>query len=124
MDVNTVALTGRLTKDPELEHTKGGTAVTRLRIAIQRTRGPEAEDRGATFWTVQVWKGTAEAACKYLKKGSRVAIEGFLDHDEWEKDGAPRQMHYVVAKPMGVKFLDPAPKSDEESEQEPLPEAA
>jgi single-strand DNA-binding protein len=125
-DMNTIALTGRLTKDPELRATNGGTAVTTLRVAIQRPNGPEAQDRGAAFIDVEAWKGTAEACCKFLKKGSRVAVEGFLEQDEWKKDGASRQRHYVVAKPGGIQFLDgartaPEAERDEAPAEDPEP---
>jgi single-strand DNA-binding protein len=124
-DLNTSAFTGRLTRQPELKRTTGGTAYAWARVAVQRPHGPEGEDRGAAFFDVKVWSGTAEALCSYTDKGSRIAVEGRLELDEWEKDGQIRQRVYVLANPGGVQFLDPKEDSTEEkSEPEELPAAA
>lgn len=120
--MNTVGIICRLTHDPELRHTKGGTPVADLRVAIPRKR-VEGEDKGASFWTVRAWAGTAEAVCKYQKKGNKIAVDGYLDQDEWEKDGVPHQRNYIVAEPGGIEFLDRPADSSKPSETEPEPEA-
>src|SRR6201992_1542605 len=107
-NVNVVVITGNLTKDPELRHTGGGTAVCELRVAVnsRRKNGQtgEWEDK-PNFFDVTVWGAQGENCANYLAKGRPVAIEGRLDWREWEaKDGGgKRQAVQIVANT--VQFL-------------------
>ena len=108
--MNQVSLTGRLCSDPEV-HDRGGTQVGRLRLAVQRQRTKDGEDRGADFVDVTVFNNQAEVCKQYLAKGRRVAIEGRLQHSEWQvEDGSRRQKLEVIAR--SVEFLD-APRSEQ-----------
>jgi single-strand DNA-binding protein len=111
-DINQVALTARLTLDPELRSTPNGTPVATLRIAIQRPG-----DRGAAFYDVEVWGKLAESCTEFLAKGSRVGLTGRLEHQEWSgDDGRPRQRNYVVAEQ--VNFLDRPAKAERDGSHE------
>ena len=110
-DINSVTFTGRLTADPELRTTGSGRSVGRMRIAIQRPNGKDGADRGAAFFDLEVWNGLAESCARYLGKGKRVAVTGYLEHQQWTDDhDRSRQRNYVVAE--RVKFLDPAPEAE------------
>jgi single-strand DNA-binding protein len=112
--MNQVSLTGRLTSDPEV-HDRNGTQVGRLRLAVQRARTKDGEDRGADYVDVTVFNNQAEVCNKYLAKGRRVAIEGRLQHSEWQaEDGSRRQKLEVVAR--SVEFLDSPRREDAEPE--------
>ncbi|HVY78614.1 MAG TPA: single-stranded DNA-binding protein [Solirubrobacterales bacterium] len=106
--MNVVVITGNLTKDPELRHTGGGTAVCELRVAVnsRRKNGQtgEWEDK-PNFFDVVVWGAQGENCATYLSKGRPVAVEGRLDWSEWEaKDGSgKRQKVQIVAN--SVQFL-------------------
>jgi single-strand DNA-binding protein len=116
--MNAVQIVARLTTAPTVEE-RGGTQVGRLRLAVQRQRGKDGEDRGADFIDVTVFGHQAETCAKYLAKGRRVAVEGHLRHSEWEaEDGSRRQKLEVIAR--SVEFLD-APRS---AQSEPEPAAA
>jgi single-strand DNA-binding protein len=65
-------LVGNLGQDPELRFLEDGTAVTSLSVAVNKKRG---EQRTTTWYRVSVWNGSAENACKFLKKGSKVLVE-------------------------------------------------
>lgn len=120
-DMNVVTMTARLTKDPELRQTRSEHSVSTLRVAIQRPTSRDGEDRGAVFYDVEVWNGTAENCVRYLSKGSRVGIVGRLELDQWKDEhDVPRQRSYVVANQ--VNFLDPPPENGERAETEPEPE--
>ena len=107
--MNAVQIVARLTTAPTVEE-RGGTQVGRLRLAVQRQRGKDGEDRGADFIDVTVFGRQAETCAKYLAKGRRVAVEGHLHHSEWEaEDGSRRQKLEVIAR--SVEFLD-APRSE------------
>ncbi len=103
--MNSVNLTGRLTADPIARTTKGDTTVCDMRLAIQRRRGREGDDRGAVFVDVTTFGRVAENCGEYLAKGRQVAITGRLELDEWEgQDGETRRKHKIVAEQ--VEFLD------------------
>jgi len=102
--MNSITLTGRLTADPELRTTHSATAVTDFRLAVQRRRGRNGEDRGAVYVDVVSFGGLAESCAQYLEKGRQVAVSGRLELDEWETDaGERRSRHKVVADE--VEFL-------------------
>lgn len=107
-NINVVVITGNLTKDPDLRHTGGGTAVCELRVAVnsRRKNGQtgEWEDK-PNYFDVVVWGAQGENCATYLSKGRPVAVEGRLDWSEWEaKDGSgKRQKVQIVAN--AVQFL-------------------
>jgi single-strand DNA-binding protein len=87
---NRVALAGRLVADPDLRETASGKHVCRMRVATNDTRE-------AQFHDVVAWEDLADAS-KALRKGSVVAIEGRLQHRNWEAaDGSTRYATEVVA---------------------------
>ena len=107
-NMNVVVITGNLTRDPELRHTGGGTAVCELRVAVNSRRkdGQTGEwvDK-PNYFNVTVWGAQGENCANYLSKGRPVAVEGRLDWREWEaKDGSgKRQAVQIVANT--VQFL-------------------
>jgi single-strand DNA-binding protein len=107
-NVNVVVITGNLTRDPELRHTGGGTAVCELRVAVNSRRkdGQTGEwvDK-PNYFDVKVWGAQGENCATYLSKGRPVAVEGRLDWREWEaKDGSgKRQKVEIIAN--SVQFL-------------------
>ena len=108
--MNSITLTGRLTADPDVRDTDAGMAISQFRLAVQRRRSRDGEDRGAVYIDVVTFDGLAKVCGQYLTKGRRVAVTGRLELDEWEKDGQRRQRHKVVADT--VEFLDSAPAQD------------
>jgi len=126
-NVNVVVITGNLTKDPELRHTPGGTAVCDLRVAVngrRKDRGGDWVDK-PNYFNVVVWGARGKAAAEHLGKGSPVAVEGRLDWREYEaKDGGgTRQVVEIIAE--AVQFLGSSKPSQEAvaSEEEPEAEA-
>lgn len=105
-DTNVAVLVGRLTRDPEVRHTGGGTSVANLRLAVT-SRGKD--DAGEwvdrpNYFDVVVFGRLADNADKYLVKGSRVGVTGRLEWREWDgKDGGKRQAVQVVAS--DVQYL-------------------
>ncbi len=105
-NINSVILQGRLTRDPELRYTPGGTAVCDLSLAVNRYYRDDNNERQeeTLFAPVTVWQRQAENCSEYLEKGSQVIIEGRLKMDEWENDdGESRSQLKVVAQ--NVQFL-------------------
>lgn len=87
-DINNVVIVGRLTRDAELKYTTGGTAVSKLGIAVNKRKkqGDEWKEE-ASFFDVTLWGKMAEGLNQYLVKGKQIAIEGELELERWEKDG-------------------------------------
>jgi single-strand DNA-binding protein len=117
--VNRVVLLGNLTRDPELRHTQGGTAICELRLAVNdREKGSDGEWRDrAGYYDIIVWGKQAENCAQYLTKGRAIALDGKLRFEEWEKDGQRRSRVKIVAD--NVQFIsdrrgqdDGAPQSD------------
>jgi single-strand DNA-binding protein len=107
-NINRVVLVGNLTRDPELRHTGGGTAVCSLRIAVNTRRKDGATGEWTekpNYFDITVWGNQGENCAQYLSKGRPVGIDGRLEWREWEAtDGSgKRQAVEVVAE--SVQFL-------------------
>lgn len=87
--MNKVILIGRLTADPELRHTQSGTAVCRYRLAVDRPFKKEGQ-QNVDFLNCLTWNKNAEFASRYLRKGTKIAVEGHIKTDSFEKDGVKR----------------------------------
>ncbi len=126
--INKVILIGNVGADPEVRTLENGTKVARLRVAtterifIRETQ----ERRDHTEWhSVTLWRGLADVADKYIRKGSQVYIEGKIRSREWE-DPATHTKRYgieIVADVMnmlGRRSDTPAPAP---SAPQPVPAA-
>jgi len=92
--LNKIQLIGYLASDPQLkQNTKGGKAP--VEITLVTTDGTK-EYQHANFHLVVLWGANADNALKYLKKGSRVFVEGTLDYSEYKKDGVKIKAAKVV----------------------------
>ncbi|WP_210461994.1 MULTISPECIES: single-stranded DNA-binding protein [Rufibacter] len=101
--INKVILIGNLGKDPEVRHLEGGVAVARFPLATSETFKDKNGDRQErTEWhNIVVWRGLAEVAEKYLKKGQSVYIEGRIRTNSYQdKDGVQRYSTEIVADNM------------------------
>ncbi|MHA6249793.1 single-stranded DNA-binding protein [Pontibacter sp. CAU 1760] len=101
--VNKVILIGNLGKDPEVRHLEGGVAVARFPMATSETfKDKTGQRQERTEWhNIVVWRGLAEVAEKYLKKGNSVYIEGRLRTNNYQdKDGIQRYSTEIVADNM------------------------
>lgn len=101
--VNKAIIVGRLGKDPEVRHLENGTAVTSFPVATSEVFKDRntGERKEITEWhNVVLWRGLAEVAEKYLKKGDMVYIEGRLRTRSWEKEGVTRYTTEIVGDNM------------------------
>jgi single-strand DNA-binding protein len=104
-NTNRVILVGRLTRDPELRALPSGSTVCSLRVACNGLRkdGDGYQER-PNYFDVSVFGPQGENVERYLRKGSRLAIDGRLEWREWETGDAKRQSVSVIAE--SVEFLD------------------
>lgn len=102
---NRVILLGRLTRDPELRYTGGGTAVCTLSVAVNRRvkKGDNWEDE-ASFFDVVTFGKTAENSAQYLAKGRQLLVEGELVQRRWEsQEGQKRSKVEIQAT--NIQFI-------------------
>lgn len=112
--MNRVTLIGRLTKDPETRMTGGGTTVASLRIAVNRPPR-NGEQQAPHYFSVVAYGKLADVVGEHLESGREVAIDGRLEHREWEHDGAKRSIVEIVATE--IDFLRPAAAKDKADTQ-------
>ena len=101
--VNKVILVGNLGKDPEVKYLDSGVAVANFSLATtENYKNKEGERVSQTEWhNIVLWRGLAEVAEKWLKKGSSVYIEGKIKTRKWEdKDGNTRYNTEILADNM------------------------
>lgn len=98
--MNSVNISGNLTRDPELRQTQGGTAVLTFGVAVpDRRKNPQTgewEDV-PNFVDVTVFGNYASGLHPHISKGSKVAISGRLRWSQWERDGQKRSKLEVIA---------------------------
>lgn len=99
---NKVILVGNLTREIELRYTPSGVAVASTGMAINRryTQNGEKKDE-VCFVDITFFNRSAEIANQYLKKGSKILVDGRLKLDNWvDNSGAKRSKHSVVVESM------------------------
>ncbi|HEX5434146.1 MAG TPA: single-stranded DNA-binding protein, partial [Candidatus Angelobacter sp.] len=84
--MNKVILLGNLGKDPEIKYTPSGTPVARFSLATnERYKDKSGEWQERTEWhNIVAWQRLAEIVGEYVKKGSKLYIEGRLQTSSWE----------------------------------------
>ena len=108
--MNTVAITGRFTADPELRFTSGtGKAVATVRVALN----DQGRDK-AVFVDLESWEKTAEFIAEYGTKGRLFEATARLALDQWtDAEGGQHSKHYLVTGPYQFRFLDKVTGTDE-----------
>ena len=101
---NKVILLGNLTRDVEMRHTQGGTAIGKLGMAVNRRYTQNGETKESTcFVDLTAWGRQAEILSQYTSKGSQLFIEGRLEYSTWEsKEGGKRSKLEVGARASAV----------------------
>ena len=105
--MNIVTLIGNLATDVDLREIAPDKKVASFLLAVDRA----SKDGGADFVNVCAWDRQAELCAEYLRKGRRVAVDGWLKSRSWEEEGKRRTAIEVVAR--RVEFLG-GPRSEEE----------
>ena len=99
---NKVILVGNLTRDIELRYSQSGMGIANTAIATSRkfTSNGEKKDE-VCFVDITFFARSAEIANQYLRKGSKILVEGRLNFDQWvDQNGQKRSKHSVVVETM------------------------
>ena len=114
--MNKVTLSGRLTKDPVVRYTPSGKAYARASIAVDR----RTKEKTADFFNLVAWEKTAEIMEKYLKKGSKILVDGRLQFSQYEdKDGTKKSNVDVIVD--SFEFMDAKSQDSKSSGNAPTP---
>ena len=99
MDLNSVILIGRLTRDAELKTLPSGTAISKMSIAVnyRKKNGQQWQDE-ANFFDVTLFGKQAESLNQYLLKGKQIAVIGELRQERWQQNGVNQSKVGIVAQ--------------------------
>lgn len=103
--MNNIAISGRLTRDPETVSMQDGNKYSKFSLAVDR---PYQKDK-TDFIDVIAWNKTAELVERYLIKGRQVIVQGSLQIDTYERDGVKRTKAVVRAE--RVEFIGTNPNT-------------
>lgn len=119
MSVNKVILVGNVGNDPEIRHLDQDVKVARFRMATSESyRAKNGERVESTEWhNIVLWRGLAGVVEQYVKKGSRLFIEGKITYRQYEKDGETKYFTEIVANNMVM--LDSKSDSQREHQESP-----
>ena len=100
-NINSVTVSGNLTRDPEYKQVSEGFGVAKLGIAVNRQRKDKDGDGyidEVSFFDIEVLgEGYAKLVSRKLKKGDSATVQGRLEQQRWEKDGEARSKVVIIA---------------------------
>lgn len=132
MNLNKAMIIGNLTRDPEVKNTPTGQTVASFSVATNLiwTDASGQKKEKVEFHNVVAWRRLAEICGQYLKKGSKVYIEGRIQTRDWVgQDGVKRYRTEIVAENMimlgggGGGFSAPMPNQPSTQEEQPAAES-
>ncbi len=118
--MNKAILIGRLTRDPEVRYTDGGTSIARLTLAVDR-RYKQEGGQTADFISCIAFGKTAEFIERYFKQGSKIAADGRIQTGSYtNKDGVKvyttdvviENVEFAESKSSGTHQYEPSPYGD------------
>ncbi len=124
--INKVILVGNLGKDPEVRYLDNGVAVANFSLATTESyKNKQGERVSQTEWhNIVLWRGLAEVAEKWLKKGASIYIEGKIRTKKWEdKEGNTRYNTEILADNMTMLGGKPISESADVKEDSESAEA-
>lgn len=119
MSINSVAISGNLTRDPELRSKDGETGTLRFSIAVNdRRRNPQTGDWEdvPNYVDCAIFGKRAVSVERYLAKGSKVSILGKLRQEKWQKDGKNFSRITVVCDE--IEFMSQSQKQKQKPREE------
>lgn len=119
MSFNKIILVGNLTRDIELRYSQGGMGIAKTAIATTRKFTKDGEKKEEVcFVDIVFFARSAEVANQYLRKGSKILVEGRLNFEQWaDQDGKKRSKHSVTVETM--QMLDSKGDNQGQSQAQP-----
>jgi len=122
--INKVILVGHLGKDPDVQYLEGNICLAKFPLATSDSYKDKSGNKiDQTEWhNIVLWRGLAEIAEKYVRKGSFVYLEGKIETRSYEKDGVTKYYTQIVGR--NLMMLDKKGESPIESEPKDIAEQA
>lgn len=125
---NSVRLIGNLGEAPQLKYAQNGTAIARFSLATtRRFKDKDGQKQEDTSWhRVVAFGKTAELAGEYLSKGSKIAVEGRLKYEQYEKDGVTKYSTDIIIEQMTFlsgKREEGGQRNERQQQQQPQRQA-
>jgi len=122
-NLNVLVIEGCITKAAELKKTANGKSFCVFTLVVNRDhKSGENWEEHASFFNISLWGTKAEKTSQYLKKGMRVAIEGYLEQSRWaDTDGTNKSR--IDIRVVNLRFLSKIIKTDQQKTQGALDEA-
>lgn len=114
--MNSVQLTGNLTRDPESTFTPNGKQVTKVGIAVQSLRKDAEGNYEVDFFNLVAWESKAKFLQDYCTKGQKIGIAGRIENRRWEDAEGNKHTTFSIIV-TEIENLTPRPK---ETEGEPV----
>jgi single-strand DNA-binding protein len=113
MSLNKVMLIGNVGRDPEVRHLSGDSSVARFPLATsEKFKNRNGELQEQTEWhNVVCWRGLAELSEKYIRKGSRLYIEGRIRTNSWTDKNTEEKKYSTEIIADSLIFLDSKPQN-------------
>ncbi len=107
--LNRAQIIGHLTEDPQIRQTPSGQAVGDLNIVTKASfsTGSGKTQQSSSYHNVVVWRGLADIAQRFMKKGSQVFISGRIQTDEWEDQSSGQKRYKTRITADEMILLDP-----------------
>lgn len=107
--INKVIVLGNLGADPEVRATPGGATVASFTVACsEQWKDKDGQKHEKTEWVKCIaWRGTADIAQRYLRKGSKVYVEGKLETRSWEDKNGGGKRYATEVIVSELVMLDP-----------------
>ena len=116
--VNRVTLVGNAGSEPDVRQVASGQTVAHVSLATNRTFNQDGELKQKTDWhRLTFWGKSADTIEKYLRKGTRLFVEGRIEYGSYDREGTTIPTTDVVVQ--DFVFLDPRDADDEQSLTEP-----
>lgn len=122
--INSIALTGRLTRTAELRYTQSGTAVGTFTLAVDRQYKRDGEPT-ADFINCVIWRKSAENFANFTRKGSLVGVEGHIQTRNYDNNQGQRVFvtevvveNFALLEPKSSQQAAPAPQQPQAAPQQ------
>ena len=109
--VNRVILVGNAGSDPDVRETPSGSTVAHLSLATNRVFQQNGQEQRKTEWhRLTFWAGAAQTVEKWVRKGTRMYVEGRIEYGSYDRDGVTIPTADVIVQEF--VFLDQRPTAE------------
>ena len=118
-DINKTILVGRITRDPELKETSGGTKICKISLASNKSYTSNGEKKESVgFFDCVIFGKLAEIMKEYGTKGKQIIVDGSLNYSSWD-DAEGKKRSKIEIAVENFQFIGSKPATQTEPQPEP-----